>query len=633
VVERDARLIGVHAGVWVVALVAVVTAASALSRRSPFPAPLTLPLVGLAASFVPDVPHVRLSPTLVLIGFLPPLLYSTAIRSSLTDFRRNRSAIISLSVGLVLVTTFVTAVVLWAILPVPFTVAVALGAVVAPPDAVAASAVAQRVGMPRRMVTILEGESLVNDATALVALRTAIGAISASVSVWRIGLDFFGTAAGGLAVGLLVAVAIGKIKTVIRDEITDTAVSLVTPFVAYIVADELHCSGVLAVVVAGLLLSHKAYLLQTASARIFERTNWMTIEFLLENTVFFLIGFQVREIVESAIHSGVPAGRIALVCVAVPLSVILVRPLWVFPMVYLPPAVRRLRGLPVGEARLPWAVPAGISWAGMRGVVTIAAALVLPTDTPYRPLLILAALVVVGVTLLLQGATLPVVLRRLGVRGPDAAEDALQLAIVQQKVTAAGLRRLESMSDDHVNPDVLERLYRRAHERTDAAWERLGGTDETPSRQYARLRTEMIVAERSELIRLRDSGTVANEVLRRALGAIDVEETVLYLGENLNVPERDDDLVPTHTPPPCADLAEAAVDAVPQTAAGCFECLRDGLEWVHLRLCLRCGHVGCCDSSIGKHAAGHYHETAHPVMRSFEPGEAWRWCYVHELPG
>lgn len=595
------------------------------------PAPLSLTLVGLAASFVPGVPMVRLSPDIVLVGFLPPLLYATALRTSLVDVRRNKLAIAELSVGLVIVTTFVAAVVIWWLLPVPFAVAVAVGAVVAPPDAVAATAVARRVGMPRRMVTVLEGEGLLNDATALVTLRTAIAATGSAVSVWGVGWSFVATAAGGLLVGLAVAAVTGRVRRVITDEITDTAVSLVTPFIAYLVAEELHCSGVLAVVVAGLVLSHRAYLLQSASSRIFERTNWSTIEFLLENAVFFFIGLQVRQIIADASDSGLPTGRVVIVCVAVPVTVMLVRPLWVFATTYLPFLISRLRRSPAQA--LPLSVPAGISWAGMRGVVTVAGAFILPSETPYRPVLLLIAVSVVGSTLLLQGATLSLVLRRLGLRGPDPAEDALSFATVEEKVSAAGLARLEEVAEPAVSPDVLDRLRRRARERSDAAWERLGGTDETPSQAYSRLRTQMIEAERAKLLRIRDEGLVAHEVLRQALGAIDVEETVLWLGETLNLRDRAEDLVPRQALNACGHLASAPSGATPGTPEGCKECLELGLEWVHLRMCLSCGHVGCCDSSIGKHAAGHFVASTHPVMRSFEIGEAWRWCYVDEVVG
>lgn len=623
----------VHAAVWVVALAAVVTAASALSRRVPIPPPLVLTLVGLAASFVPGVPSVRLSPDIVLVGFLPPLLYATALRTSLVDVRRHRLVILQLSVGLVLLTTLVTAIILWWLLPISFAVAVAIGAVVAPPDAVAATAVARQVGIPRRMVTVLEGEGLLNDATALVALRTAIAATSGAVSVWGVGYNFVTTAVGGLAVGLAVAAVTGRLRKVITDEITDTAISLITPFLAYLIAEELHCSGVLAVVVAGLVLSHKAYLLQSASSRIFERTNWRTIEFLLENAVFFFIGLQVRQIIADASDSGLPIDRVVLVCVAVPLTVMVVRALWVFPMIYVQAWRARARRESPRTPVPPWSVAAGVSWAGMRGVVTVAAAFTLPEDTRYRSVLILVAIVVVGSTLLLQGATLSPLLRRLGLHGPDAAEDALQLATVQEKVSSAGLARLDEIAGPDVSPDVLERLRRRSRERSDAAWERLGGDDETPSQAYSRLRTQMIDAERDKLIRIRDEGRVPHEVLSQALGAIDIEETVLELGESLNVAERDSELVPRSVARVCGHIDEAPPEATPGTPGGCQECLEEGLSWVHLRMCLSCGHVGCCDSSIGKHATGHYANTTHPVMRSFEPGEAWRWCYVDELVG
>ena len=235
----------------------------------------------------------------------------------------------------------------WWLLPVDAWAAFALGAVVAPPDAVAATAIARRVGMPRRMVTILQGESLVNDATALVSLRTAIAAGAAgagTLSAVEISWDFVTTAVGGVVVGIAVAFVTGKVRYHVRDEITDTAISLITPFLAYLVAEEFHWSGVLAVVVAGLILGHKRHLVQTASSRIFERTNWRTIEFMLENTVFLLIGLQVRQIVmEAADHSALSTAEIVQACVLVTLTVIVVRPVWVFPATYLPRLIPSIR--------------------------------------------------------------------------------------------------------------------------------------------------------------------------------------------------------------------------------------------------------------------------------------------------
>jgi hypothetical protein len=440
------------------------------------------------------------------------------------------------------------------------------------------------------------------------------------------------TAIGGAVVGVAIAVVTGKVRIHIKDEITDTAVSLITPFISYLVAEEFDFSGVLAVVFTGLILGHKSHLVQTASSRIFERTNWVTIEFLLENAVFLLIGLQVRHILAAAGDSSLTPTRIALACAAVTLTTMVVRPVWVFPATYVPRWIPSIRAK---DPPPPWTYPAAISWAGMRGVVTLAAAFALPAETPERDVLILIALTVVGATLLLQGATLPWFLRRLGLTGPDPAEDALQAASVQQRASAAGFAKLDSVTTESDSAEVIERVRTRAAERTEAMWERLGGSDETPSQAYSRLRIEMITAEREELIRIRDEGEVPDEVLRRVIAAIDVEETILYLGDRWDSSERADGdaLTPPEELSGCSHLRKLTEAPEPGTPDGCKECLEQGTEWVHLRLCMTCGHVGCCDSSTYKHATAHAHETEHPVIRSFEPGEAWRWCYVDEVIG
>jgi monovalent cation/hydrogen antiporter len=613
----------------VVAIAATVIAVTSLLRHTLVPPPLGLTVVGIVASAVPWIPDFQLSPELVLVGLVPALLYAAALNTSVVDFRANLRPIALLSVGLVLFSTVLVGLVTWWILPVNGPAAFALGAIVAPPDAVAATAIVRRVGIPRRTVTILEGESLVNDATALVALRTAIAAIGGTVSVWQVGLEFVWAVAGGLVAGVVVAMVVGRVRYLVTDEVTDTAISLVTPFLAYLLAESVHASGVLAVVVTGLIFGHKAYLLQSASSRIFERTNWRTVSYLLENTVFLLIGLQVSAVVRHAAHSNLGAGTIIGACAVVTATAVVIRPIWVFPATYLPrliPAIGRADPAP------PWRVPALISWAGMRGVVTLAAAFALPLDTPQRDVLILCALTVVGVTLLLQGSTLPWVVRRLGIEGPNPAQDALQRAEVLQRATSAGLAHLDSHLTDDDPPEVVDQLRLRAAERANAAWERLGNDLETPSQAYARLRLEMIDAERREVLRLRAAGEVPYEVLRQVIGAIDVEESVLYLTGRLDTRPLDRSR-PLAVVAACPHLDDPGVRPEPEPPDGCLECLRDGLQWVHLRMCLECGHVGCCDSSIGKHATGHFHETDHPVMQSFEPDETWRWCYVDEVTG
>ncbi len=614
-----------------VVLVGVVTAVGALARRYDLPTPLLLVLVGAVASFVPFVPTVEMTADLVLFGVLPPLLYAAAIRTSLIDFRRNIRPIGLLSVGLVVFTTLGVGLVVWWLLPVRLAVALALGAVVAPPDAVAATAIARRVGMPRRIITILEGESLVNDATALVCLRSAIVAIGGAVTVFSVVGGFFLSVVGGTVVGVVVAAVVGRLRRHIHDPLTDTSVSLVTPFASYLLAESIHSSGVLALVVTGLLLGHLSPRQQSASSRIFERTNWSTIQFVLENVVFLLIGLQVQQIVSQLQQSTLPLSRIAVASVAVLLAVVVLRFVWVFAATYM---IRLLPTRVVGDPLPVWRIPMVLSWAGMRGVVTLAAVFVLPSGVPHREVLVLIALVVVGGTLLLQGSTLPWLVRRLGLSGPDPREDALAEASTYQRAASAGNRRLDELVADDDPADVVEQLRSRTLERANAVWERLGGDDETPSQAYARLRIEMLRAERAEVLAVRKRGGVPHEVIERVLASLDIEETVLDRVNQEDLEQRGEELRSTLAPlNACEHLASVDRVPAPRTPEGCEECLADGTTWVHLRLCLECGHVGCCDSSPQRHASRHFTEREHPVMRSFEAGESWRWCFVDEVLG
>ncbi len=517
------------------------------------------------------------------------------------------------------------------VLPVPAAVAFALGAVVAPPDAVAASAVARRVGMPRRLVTILEGESLVNDATALVALRTATAAIATTVSTAGVIGDFVWATVGGVGVGLGIALISGAVRhRLVEDTLTGTSFSLVTPFAAYLAAEEVGASGVLAVVVAGLLLGHKTFMIQSAPSRIVEQTNWRTIAYVLENSVFAMIGLQAISIVRAVGDSRLPPSTIAIACVSVLVAVIMLRLIWIYPATYITRLVPRVRDR---DPSPNWRVPTVLGWAGMRGVVTLAAAFSLSAQVPYREVLVLIALVVVAGTLLVQGSTLPTLVRVLKLSGPDEAADALAEASVYQSAVDSGLQRLGRIDSVGVPEAVMKRLRSRSLERADAVSERLGGSSETPSQAYARLRMEMLDAERAEVLRIRNSGAIEGDVLTRVLSALDVEETMLDRSQPGDSADREDELLGLDSAGACDHLRDAESTVRPRTPDGCEECRRDGTDWVHLRLCLTCGHVGCCDSGEFKHAAAHYDETGHPVMRSFEIGEAWRWCYVDEIVG
>ncbi|MFC8042922.1 Na+/H+ antiporter [Nocardia sp. NPDC057353] len=616
-----------HVAVGLVVLVAAAVALAALARRAGLSEPLVLTVAGVAASYLPFVPQVDLDPEVVLLGLLPPLLYTAAIRTSLLDFRKNAATIALLSVVLVLFSTFVVAGVVWLLLPVPFAVAVALGAVVAPPDAVAATAVARRIGMPRRIVTILEDESLFNDATALVALRTAIAASAGSVSVWQAGGDFVLAAGGGVLVGVAVAGVLAMLRRRITDPVLDTTLSFLAPFAAYLPAEQVHASGVIAVVVCGMILGHGAPRWQSAASRIAERTNWRTVQFILESSVFLVIGLQVRHIVEDALASGLDGRTLVAAAIAVPVAAMLARPLFVLPWAWL----NRRRGR--GEESLREGLV--VSWAGMRGVVTVAAVLLLPEETPQLAVLKLLALLVVAGTLLVQGSTLAPVVRALKLRGPSRAEDALQKANLLQRAAAAGSAELERRVTPETPEEVVRALRERLTFRTNAAWERLGRAESesaTPTAEYRRLRLAMLAAERETVLRARDEGALDYEILQAVMARLDLEESIIDRFDEAEVAEPEPLTAPERAES-CAHLRAAPLVRVPDSVDGCAACLAEGLTWVHLRMCLACGNVGCCDSSVGNHASKHYAAEGHPVMRSVEPGEAWRWCFVDELLG
>ena len=618
-----------------VAIAATVILVARLSEPLGIPSPLTLLGVGVAASYIPVIPEIEMSPEVVLFGLLPPLLYAAALGTSLVDLRRLITPILSLSVGLVLFTALGVALVASHLLDIDFALAFALGAIVAPPDAVAATAVARGIGLPRRITTILEGESLLNDATALVSLRTALGAAGlavhgasghSAVSPMSVARDFGIAVVGGIVVGWLVFVVVGLVRRQLTETAADTALSYAVPFLAYAPAEAIHASGVLAVVTAGLFLAHRAPVLQSASSRLSERINWASITFLLENAVFLLIGLQMSKIISDVESSELTLGRSLLTALAVLLVCLLMRPLWVFPFTWL---FRRSEGDPADRRRSG----AVTSWAGMRGVVTLAAALTLPEDTPLRPVLVLIALVVTVGTLVLQGFTLPVLARALDVRGPDPREDALVEATVVGAATGAGLRAIEA--DPSADPSTLVTIKEQSTARVNRIWERLGSPDtETPSESYRRLRLRMIGAERAELLRMRDSGEVDQHVLAQVLNTMDAEEAALSYSLERSHRLRESPLRPPDAVAGgCVHLQQPAQCVVPASADGCPTCLAAGQTWVHLRMCTDCGHVGCCDSSPGKHAAAHFAESHHPVMRSLEPGEAWRWCFVDEALG
>jgi monovalent cation/hydrogen antiporter len=521
----------------VVVLVAISVLGAALARRLGFVAPLVLLVAGLGLSYVPGFPEAHLEPELVLIGILPPLLYVAALQTSVPAFRRSLRPILLLAVGLVLFTAVVIGFVVHALLPeVPLAACIALGAIVAPPDAVSATAIARRIGLPRRVVTILEGESLLNDATALVLVRVAVSALGgAAVGFWPIAGQVVLKAGGGVLIGLVAAIAAAKLHRKIVDPLLDDAVSLLTPFVVVIIAEELRTSSVVAVVIAGLYLGHRIPYLLSATSRLQMDAVWKLITFLLEGVVFLLVGLQLRAI-GGSIETGV--GKTVTVAAVVFAVLVALRFVWMYPATYL---ARLIPGIRAREERPPPAVPTVLAWAGMRGVVTLAAAQTLPSPNPDpehfvpgypKDLFIFVAFTIIVLTLLVQGTTLPMLARWLGVREDNSSKDALAEANVQHAASRAALQALEDKADGAPN-SVVDRLRALVDSRSNNAWERLGNQQqETPSAAYGRLRREMITAERHVFKIARNEGRIPEEVLTRAQRDLDLEESQLQRSDD-----------------------------------------------------------------------------------------------------
>jgi monovalent cation/hydrogen antiporter len=527
-----------------VLLPAGAVAVAGLARWRGWPTPLLLVLVGLIvgliASHFPGLPAYELDPDVVLLVFLPPLLYSAALDSSYLRLRDVRRPVGLLSVGLVLFSAAVIGLVAHALIPgLPLAAAFALGAIVAPPDAVAAVAVARRLGLPRKIITILVGESLFNDATALTAYRVAVAATMGHGAgklqpFWQV-VDplwqFLYAAGGGLVIGLLLAYAFGRLFSRVRDALITNTVSLLIPFVSYLLAEAVHASGVLSVVVVGVFLGHRMNR-TTYGTRVVSYSVWKVLDFFLEIIVFVLIGLQLPLILQGL--RGQNPWQVAGYAAAVFAAVLVARFLWVIPGTYLPRMM--FRGIREREPKPPAAHTAVIGWAGMRGVVSLAAAFALPAGFPDRDLLLFLTFTVVIGTLLVQGMSFPLLIRKLGVSSDhEVYKDNLSEAAAQQAAAAAALARLEELTSEGVietHAEVVDRLRNNAERRAMGAWERLGGGvgpegEETPSALYRRLRRAMLEAERSVLVRMRDERRIDDEVLRRVTMELDYEEATL----------------------------------------------------------------------------------------------------------
>ncbi|MFI5938388.1 Na+/H+ antiporter [Actinoplanes sp. NPDC051494] len=536
---------------FILACVAVVVAVRWIADRSGLPAAALLTLIGIFYAVLPG-PNIELKPEVVLTLVLPPLLYKAALDSSLLDIRRNLRTVISLSVVLVLLTALLIGVGFhWFVAGATMAVGVALGAAVAPPDPVAALAVGKKVGLPRNIVTLIQGEGLLNDATALTLLGVAVAAAAGGeFSFGHTVLEFFVSAAGGVIAGVVVAYANRASRPIQRDPLIANAISLSTPFLAYVLAEEVHVSGVLAVVVAGLIVGHDTPRLSSGASRLQVTAVWRLVDFLLEGLVFLLIGQQLPWVID-----GLAEYKTSTIIIAVSISVgvvLLLRPLFLLVTQMLPSSMHaRLGGDPDSEkntARRELALNGkeitALSWAGTRGVITLAAIFTIPelTDAkepfPDRDLLLFCAFVVVLVTLVGQGITFAPLVRALGLRADKADQAKLRNEARKASVQAA-LDRIEEIDQDphdDVEDHAIEAMRKQMGHRLERYQRRLdlldaSDSDEVPvSPAYEaalRVRRSVIDAQREELIRWRDAGRLSDEGLRVLERELDHEERLL----------------------------------------------------------------------------------------------------------
>jgi monovalent cation/hydrogen antiporter len=525
--------------------VAVIVAVRWLAARTGLPAAALLTIIGIVYAVLPG-PNVELEPELILTYVIPPLLYSAALDSSLLDIRRNLRTVISLSVLLVLATAILVGVGfdLW-VQGATLAAGVALGAAIAPPDPVAALAVGRKAGLPGKLITLIQGEGLLNDATALTILTVAVTAAGGhKFSFPGAVLQFVVSAAGGLVAGAVVALAVRGLRHLRQDPLSANAISLITPFAAYLLGESVHVSGVLAVVVAGLIIGHDAPRHASGASRLQTGAVWRLIDFLLEGMVFLLIGQQLPKVVEKLADYD---SSTIVIAVSISVGVVLVlRPLWLALTQLLPRSLHtRLGGEsedaaePVAEKALDSREVTAMSWAGTRGVISLAAIFTIHEPFPDLALLHFCAFTVVLVTLLGQGLTFGPLVRRLGLRA-NHGDLAKERNVARSASVRAALDRLADIKQerhDNVEDKAIETMRKQLEIRLERYRRRLDlleqadSPDEVPtSPQYEAallVRREVIDAQREELLRWRDAGNLTDEGLRTLERELDHEERLL----------------------------------------------------------------------------------------------------------
>jgi len=507
------------------ALLVVVAVLVTISRRIRVPYPVLLLIGGLIVGLVPGIPRLELDPEIVFLVVLPPLLYVSAFLTPIRDFRSNLKNISSLAIGLVTASAAVVAAIAMALVPgMSWPLAAALGAIVSPPDAVAASAIAQRLSVPRRVVSILEGESLLNDATALTIYRAAIGAAVAIATVSVVGslASFVFVALGGILIGLVVGWIVAWVRTHLSDTPVEITVSLLTPYAAYLPAEALGVSGVLAAVTAGLFIGRRSSRIMGSEARLAGRAVWESLVFLLTGVVFLSIGFQISSI--SRAMDRTTLLQLAAVGVVVSIALIAVRAIWVFGLSLRDLLSKNQRGIRLRESIV-------LSWAGMRGVVSLAAALAIPISLPANALPVRDAIIVITFTVILvtlvgQGLTLPLVIRAVGL-GSDA-DDGHEESHARQELIEEALRRIDDLEQKWPGHkpliDQLRTSYKHRAEHEEQLHEAPGNEAEQELVEHRQIRSDVIDAQRDALLAMRDRGAIDDDVLRTIERDLDLEE-------------------------------------------------------------------------------------------------------------
>ena len=521
--------------VLILVLLVALPGLNVIARQLDVPYPILLVLGGLVLGLLPGLPDPELEPDLVLVIFLPPLLYVAAFFADLNALRADLRAISLLSFGLVLLTAVLVAVVARLTLDIPWAAAFALGGILAPTDPIAATAIMRRLGAPRRLVNITEGESLINDGTALVIYRAAVAAaIGGSFSLWGASAEVVLGIAGGIAVGIAVGWLVAEVRARIADVPTEVTISLFTGYAAYLPAEQLHVSGVLAAVTAGIVLGFRSPRISTAQMRLQGYATWELVQFLLNGVLFVLIGLQLPHILDGI------EGRTTAELIAYGLGfsavVIGARFLWLFTMPYV---VRALDRRPAQQQRrVGWQTRVIGAWSGMRGGVSLAAALALPLETdagapfPERDLIIFIAFCVILISLVVQGLTLPPLIRQLGVHddGGDEEEE-LRARLTAAKAALGEIDRIEE--EGAVREFTVERMRGLYEYRKRRFAARAGKVEddgyEDRSQAYQAAVRRVLDAQRAAIVDLRNRGEISNEVMHRVERELDLEDSRLEI--------------------------------------------------------------------------------------------------------